>query len=642
MAIINGDYCFLDLRDIKNNVIETFTEYFGEEYRDTIKNRLDRVIFAPYHSLDYINEYYLEHINRYSSEIYYRTLENLGITESTPELERILKSYGSIRDNALRDVVYYDNSLTGSVNRRINEETLRPVADAFGVNTGSLEGDRKELVRIYKTYLATIREVENENSCDVFYDTQVITYNQIDFARRLLDKAKKLGLPVSDSDRELMSRHDLELCDLLDLDSFGSLFMDSVSYPGSISYFSSARQKELEENPEQKIFIIQHRLQYLYKNGAMPAFFTSEEIQTDDFVYNMDASKTEKLLREYYFQLVSCKDIIPDCKTVDALEAYREELSKSMAHNTRINRQMQSLGVSIGKDAENFFACNRYPEGKEKKQTVTIGMNFDPNYDLISFLEILMHELNHAISFFNHRKIGGDKVIKTRGVSVSRLKVVDGKIMEEVFDHELDNLEEYCNQMQTRELIELYMEKFGIPYMPESDFDIRKKNAKFSSLYEDFGFIAGEFYSMFSPELKKAKVENIPLYYDYSPHTEKKTPGSIVSLVKEKVSRVVSPRNPNNGKIDYAAAMELARIITEYRAFASEHHMRYSIPENCTPQLLKKLPKYQRIKIQEFMDRRDKVMRKLSMDHKLVKKTRSSYEPQVVADVFFDMEADGR
>lgn len=640
MAIINGNYNFLDLRDIKSNIIDTFTEYFGEEYRDTIKNRIDRVLFVPYHSLDYINEYYLEHINRYSSEIYYRTLEKLGL-ESTPEIERILKSYGTIRDNDLKDVVFYDNSLTGTVHRKINEETLRPVADAFGVHTGSLERDRAELVRIYKTYLSTIREVENENTCDVFYDTQVIHLNNIEFVKNLVKKAKKLGIKISENDEQMLTRNDLEMCDLLDLDCYGSLFMDSVSYPGSISYFSSARQKELEETPNSN-FIIQHRLQYLFKNGAMPVYFTKEEIESDDFLFTLNAGSEEKLLKEYYFQLVACKDIIPSCKAVDSLEAHREELRKSMAHNTRINHTMQRIGLTIGKNTNEFFASNRYPGGKEKNQIVAIGMNFDPLYDDASFLEILMHELDHAISFYNHRKLGQNKVIKTRGVAVSRLKVIDGEVKEEVFDQELDNLEEYCNQMQTKELTELYTRMFGVPYMPSSDLSVGKKDNKFSSLYENFGFLASDFYEMFLPEIKKSKVENIPLFYDYTPHGEKKSSGSLVSLIKERVSRAISPRNASNGKIDYAAVVELARIITEYRQFSDDHHMKYSIPVDYTKTLLYKLPKYQRTKITEFIDRKDKVMRKLALDHQVVKKNRSEYIPTMVSDIFFEMDPEGK
>ena len=640
MAIINGNYTFLDLKDIKGNIIDTFTGYFGEEYRETIKNRLDRVLFAPYHSLDYINEYYLEHINRYSSEIYYRTIENLGI-KSTPEIERILRSYGAIRDNELRDVVFYDNSLVGTVHRKINEETLRPVADAFGINTGSLERDRAELVRIYKTFLSTIREVENENECDVFYDTQVIHWNNIDFVKRLVSKAKKLGIQVSENDEQMLTRNDLEMCDLLDLDCFGSLFMDSVSYPGSISYFSSARQKELEETPNSN-YIIQHRLQYLFKNGAMPVYFTKEEIESDDFLFSQNAGDEERLLKEYYFQLVACKNIIPSCKAVDNLEAYREELRKSMAHNTRINHTLQRIGLTIGKNTNEFFASNRYPGGKEKNQIVAIGMNFDPIYDDASFLEVLMHELDHAISFYNHRKLSQDKVLKTRGVAVSRLKVIDGEVREEIFDHELDNLEEYCNQMQTKELVDLYTKMYGIPYIPSSDLSVGKKNNTFSSLYENFGFLASGFYEMFLPELKKSKVENIPLFYDYTPHTEKKAPGSIVSLVKERINRAISPRNTSNGKIDYAAVVELARIITEYRQFSEDHHMKYSIPVDYTRPLLYKLPKYQRIKISEFIDRKDKVMRKFALDHQVVKKTRSKYTPTMVSDVFFEMDQEGK
>ena len=640
MAIINGDYSFLDLRDIKNNIIDTFTEYFGEEYRKTIKNRLDRVIFAPYHSLDYINDYYLEHINRYSSEIYYRTLENLGIKESTPELESVLRSYGTVRDNQLREVVYYDNSLTGSVNRVINEETLRPVAQAFGVNTGSLEGDRKELVRIYKTYLDTIREVENENSCDVFYDTQVINYNHIEYIQKLLKKAKELGLPVTDNDKKYINRHDLEMCDFLDLDCYGSYFMDNISYPGSISYFSTARQVELEKNPAQNIFIIQHRLQYLYKNGAKPAYFTEEEILTDDFVYNLDFDKRERLLKEYYYQLVASKDLIPSCESVDTLEAYRTTLSKSLARNTNINKQLSRAGLLIGQNTHNFFATAKYPGGKEKNQIITIGMNFDPEFDQESFLEILMHELDHAISFYNHKNIGNNSVLKTRGVAVSRLKVIDGEIREEVTDTELDNLEEYCNQMQTLELAELYKKKFGVPYIPESDFDIRKKDKKFSCLYENFGFLASGFYEMFKPELKRAKVENIPLFYNYAPNSGEKSSTSIFSLLKARVTRSVFPENYSSGKMDYPSVVELAKIITEYRTFADEHHLKYSIPVDYTDSLLSQLPKYHRSKIKEFIDRKDKLIRKLSIDHRAVKKTRNTYEPPMLADVFFEMDAE--
>ena len=639
MAIIRGNYTFLDTRDIKGNLIDTFTEYFGEEFRETISNRLDRVIFAPYHTLEYINDYYLEYINAYQGEICYRTLDKLGI-EPTPEIENILRAYGGIKDNELRDVVFYDNSLTGTVYRRIDEKKLRPIADAFGINTGDVKKDREELVRIYRTYLSAIREVENENPCDVFYDTQVIDRNHIDYTRRLLKKAEELGLHISPEDKELILRNDLEMCDLLDLDCFGSLFMDSVSYPGSISYFSSAREKELEEgSPENNIFIIQHRLQYLYKNGAEPVFFTKEEVMSDDFVYNVEHAQKDKILREYYYQIVVNRQLVPDAKAVDSLESYRTTLSKKMAHNTRINSTLQRYGLTIGDNTNNFFASSRFPEGKEKNQKVVVGMNFDPEYDDASFMEILMHEYDHAISFFNHKKVGGDKVIKTRGVTVSSLRVVDGEIREELVDTELDNLEEYCNQMQTLELTELYRQMFGLPYMPSSDITIRSRKNKFSSLYENFGFLANEFYEMFRPELKRAKVENIPLFYNYEPLRDKKTPTGIIDRFREGVKRVLTPRSPSNGKMDYESVLELARIITEYRDFSESHHMRHSIPVDYTLPLLDKLPKYQKAKMIEYIERKDKVMKKLSLDHDSVMRDRKTYEPPMVSDVFFETDS---
>ena len=249
-----------------------------------------------------------------------------------------------------------------------------------------------------------------------------------------------------------------------------------------------------------------------------------------------------------------------------------------------------------------------------------------------------MHELDHAISFFNHLAIGNNKVIKTRRAAVSKLKVINGEVKEEVFDNELDNLEEFCNQQQTEELARMYISKYGVPSFPKSDTRYRKASSKFVSLYDSFAFLAGDFYEMFKPELKKAKVDNTPLYYDYTPNKKQKPVGGVVSLVKERVGRIISPRTM--GKIDYSAAVELARVITDYRQFAQDTNFKVSIPPNFERGQLDSLNKYQRNRILEFTGRKDKIMRKISLDHKMVKKNRDKVEPRMVADVFFNGEDD--
>jgi len=115
LAIINGNYSFIDLNAIKGNIIDTLSVYYGEEYRETISSRLDRVLFVPFHSMPYINEYYNNYIYQFEDEIIDTTLTKLGL-ESTPELREILRTCSSIKDNRLSEVVYYNNSIADSIN----------------------------------------------------------------------------------------------------------------------------------------------------------------------------------------------------------------------------------------------------------------------------------------------------------------------------------------------------------------------------------------------------------------------------------------------------------------------------------------------------------------------------------------------
>lgn len=67
--IKDGNYSWLDFEGFKPKLAEVFTEYYGKENSNTIDSRVNSIQYVPYHTFEYVNEYYKRYIMRYRDEI---------------------------------------------------------------------------------------------------------------------------------------------------------------------------------------------------------------------------------------------------------------------------------------------------------------------------------------------------------------------------------------------------------------------------------------------------------------------------------------------------------------------------------------------------------------------------------------------
>ena len=67
--IKEGNYSWLDYEAFKPMFAETCTEYYGDEHSTTIDSRINSIKYIPYHTFEYVNEYYKRFILQYREEI---------------------------------------------------------------------------------------------------------------------------------------------------------------------------------------------------------------------------------------------------------------------------------------------------------------------------------------------------------------------------------------------------------------------------------------------------------------------------------------------------------------------------------------------------------------------------------------------
>ena len=52
--IYNVNYYYSTFENIKDDLIEAYVRYYGEEYRDQIEEKINKVKYYPFHNSEYV------------------------------------------------------------------------------------------------------------------------------------------------------------------------------------------------------------------------------------------------------------------------------------------------------------------------------------------------------------------------------------------------------------------------------------------------------------------------------------------------------------------------------------------------------------------------------------------------------------
>lgn len=542
--IVDGNYKFLDFEKVKPRLINIFCKFYGEEYRNEIKNKLDAVKYNGFHVFSEVVEYYNEYIQKFKKEIIEQFFIELGVTYD----DHLVKELFPNEDDFLANIILVaceggediDDSYSENVRKNILESREK-LKNIFNLGEDKIYHKIKKLK---KALYSAVDYVESNHDCDVFRDVRSIRESKRNVFKKYLCELCDLGFNLKITDGIMAGSEDFDDSNFYDLDSYPIYFGNEYLDEGIAYYFTY----DLEEDAtfSEKFDFIYSRLMFLEYSGVEFKYIDGD---IDDV--EKDYSGLELLEKEYDYQkkhfthlnTFVCEDeeewkkdwkkgfFMPKYMA-ESLEYTREEYQNKIFSKCKHFEFYKKYKFNIGIDGSTTFHFDK-DKGMAPYFNVFINESV-PDYDYI--LSTLIHELNHVLGFYPVM-ITDNSIECKEGVSMISFEYLN-KVDEEKerwdYDEDayLEEVQENILERLAKEMFDLYIKEYENPYIGDRD----KK--KVECEYAIFDFITEDLYKknqkLFRQGIISMSHDN--LYYDSDGYYEKKGPiGSLIRKISDKL-----------------------------------------------------------------------------------------------------------
>lgn len=515
MGIVNGNYKYFNIDSIKDKLLNSFSQYYGEEYREFIDKKFNACDIHFYHSFDYVKNYYDKYIKEYETEIIDLFYKEAGLSRNKDIMKWLEFYEDNGTFNKLREL--FNILICGVCNESADSDfkVFEEFKTLFGFKNLSTEDCLKELIKLNDCFYRCVEKVKSKNPCDVFNDVTYEQNNINEYSQKLLLFCYENKLvDFTDDDIETITKYCLNEIDLCTLDCYGRIFYDDLTLPGLIDSFSSKYEKILQEedNPYMQAEIYYNRLQYMALSGSELKYIERDELFDSGFSDREDYE--DLVLKEYNYQTTYCPQYMVDSEVADRIENMRKNYINHRYLNLKCYPQGEYMNYETNK-INRFNYCHLDAEqNNDLYDSISqIYMLADDNVEANNnqwYLIALIHELNHNLGSFNVIKINDNKHFRLNGLTSTKLFAnSDNKVFGRFDAGQNTMSEEYINQQQAEEIYKIYISHYNNPkFFDNDDVD---ENA-FASTYNDFEPILGDFYRAYKQELKKSKVHDNILY----------------------------------------------------------------------------------------------------------------------------------
>lgn len=562
--IKNGNYIGTDafykklLPYIKRAFCEYYTDNKNDELlvQDVVEDKIDRTYFNTFIDREFVETYYDKFICKYRDEILDRFYSNLDVPrdkkfDDVIWQKKALLSEANINIAMLGGMDFRNSKYTEDTIAKI-EESREKIVNYCGVkrNNDPIKRNNMDynfIRKLHHKFLSSIREIEEEHSCDVFNDIERIEQNNKKELMLYLKSINENVDNILDDDIKTLNSKSFDMAQVENLSSNGIFFDMDLHKGGLIDAFTSDACDILKDryaDLSEKIDIMCDRLTFLlYLNVKVEfKYFTRDEIFNIKKLLAKCETRAEckdlikKIKKEYEYQCSYCnmnvlgedlKDMSPEDQT-DFQDRWFEGqfFDKNMADKIEEKRTHYS---SLTKNGLQYLPEDN-GQGqilKDMLENKSLGINASLHEDnniwkpinvvyvlakyignREDFLSILVHELNHSMAVGKPYYIDDYVLKETSGIS-HEVYAIDGNTLDDTLARsETDQLEEYINERQSKEILGKLLdildeEKVKWPV----DKVLDKDTFECGTYYDFYDFIFNDFYELFKEELKRLNVD---------------------------------------------------------------------------------------------------------------------------------------
>lgn len=587
--IINGNYKFIDIDSLKPRLIETFTRYYGEEFRDEITDKINKMEYKPYHTIDYVCDYYNQYINVTHREDLANIFFELISRERTPELESVIMpiTYDNNPEIYFAVCGGYDlsNYITLTDQGVDFIYNLREkIKNAFGFEGNDYEVF-EQINELYKKYIEAEKEVGRRFPCDVVKDVEKFSQNSIDCMREFLKNVKDIGYDVAFEDIALVTKDTYTPNDAPLLRASKLLFGNEIMEKGTIASFTSENNNLLKTGTiSDKVDIITDRLRYLSAFNVKFKYIDKEELyeptDSDTFVdrlfneYEYQKGMPDELTHIDYFNydLEAIKknfkkgEFFPT-ELADKIEEYRYMAVQDIVTDCKFYEHREPYPADFQME---YFTIYDYINRNIYKPFSAVYINEDYTLNTEDFLLILLHEINHVMGHGLPFSIDEKNSIFTSKEGLNHIVKYKDEKDRVSFEHPspiyldstIQKLEENVNERQGKEMLEILLEE-DIDLGFEEDTIYKGEKDDYSCAYTRYDFLIDDFYEMFYDAIRQNKINSsYQFYFKHDLATTKVD--KIISHIKNKINRITSHSYSEEGVVDFYKVERLAKLIDEF------------------------------------------------------------------------------
>lgn len=600
--IFEGNYKYDTIENVSEELVDAFVEYYnttngksnGKDYREKIEKVLNNTKIIPYHTKDAVLRYYDKYILRYKDEIMHKFCQKFkGFFKPSKELESMLFDKSGLSNSNFCISLLGDEDIESDP--LFTEESKKKICryrnkmySLLGI-TGTKEEKFEMLQDFKKIFDRIVKLVEYEHPCQVFSDVDKIEINEKELVRRFLSEVDKAGFKVKDYDKDIVNDPHFNMNDLYKLVSNKILFRNDLMFGGYIDSFTSESNDILKFGSRiDKDGVILNRLLYLMGFRSTKLEYMDEDAiwdLEDDIATAKEMGKpldkdVEHLLYKEYDAQRRKKGVenkvIKDISQKEFEKAYRtgqfvpEDLANTISsirqeYSTLTCENTEFLKSGISDSEFENFTLQRYINNNINNPEVCVYLNEDYMANPDYFYRILIHELNHAVSYRDPLEIN-TTTFKTKnsleisGFKKKKLIIDDSKF----WVTDTTNILEYANEKQTKEIYEIFKRK-----LKENKKEIRpdkvlnKKDYEMDCLYDYYGVVLDDFYNGYKDELKENNLEEGEnLYFKYDLPTN--VAQNIIEYLLAKFNRTFNKKNYyKKGVVDIFKVQELNALAEE-------------------------------------------------------------------------------
>ena len=560
--IRNGNYYYLDFASIIPNLIEVFTEYYGQQHRQTITDRLNNIFYHGGIDSEEVIDYYNQSLGKYKLEILkeYQRLTGERLTSEQKDL--LLNDSGESKVLEAMMIGLKRNKIDISRETYQIERDRIKIAKAFGIGNLDDMSIYYQIRKIASNLQKSISNIEYNHPCDVYKDVRnYITASKMAIKAYLQAIDNNGIMDISSKDMSIIHSSDFGVIDYANLDSDGLLFTGDITNRGLYQAFLPENYSKIKDrDPYIRCGECLDIIEWIYRHqGENIDCIKIRPQEIYDYRSALERKSITqedayRIIDEYKYQMEHYRHLTLDQSTANTIEKLRKQYSNNIKHSA-------TMGIYNG--SNKYFCMPGYINNKSNRPYVSIHFDESQTLPLDELFQYLIHEINHAICLGNAIKGKNGKLNTRFGLFTMKDIKMAGSGYEKFFTYKKDNrmelLEENINERMSIELAQLYLSKYPNPFDAN---DITYSDVRMSNcMYRNCNFMTEGFYQAYKEELKEYRI-NPDYNLFYVDRSNSSDLSLILGLIKDEISRKINEdKFKSTGKLDYLSVLRLASYV---------------------------------------------------------------------------------